>query len=543
MQPKFINRVSVKLIIIISSILLLNLAVYTYYTVYSLNKDLTNWSTENAFNISDIIRKSTRHSMLLNRREDVYQIINTVGTEKGVEKIRIYNKQGTISFSSDTTELGIGVNLDAEACNVCHSKPTLPSNLAQNEMVRIYKNPEGKKVLGLINPIPNEADCYTADCHAHEESKNILGVLDVVLTTETSDAIVEANIKNIITNAVILMLLISSFVIIFIAVIVNKPISEISKGIDEIAQGNLDYKISLESTDELGIMAKEFNQMSSKLDAAYKEIKEWSETLNQKVQEKNEELKKIYEQITQIEKLASLGKLSATVAHELNNPLEGILTYSKLIARKIEKQDEYPEKQKLISFLNLISDETARCGKIVKDLLLFSRTGEGEYLPHNLRDILDKSLIIINHHFQINKIKLIRNFEDKEFPLVCDGQKIEQALIAVLINAIEAMGEGGTLCISITQEDQWLVIRITDEGKGISEKDLPLIFEPFYSTKGDNKGTGLGLPVAYGIINQHKGKIIVENTSARGTTFKIILPLYKINKNLRHEHKSEYSNS
>jgi two-component system, NtrC family, sensor kinase len=543
MQPKFLNRVSVKLIIIISSILVLNLAVYTYYTVYSLNKDLTAWSTENAFNISDIIRKSTRHSMLLNRREDVYEIIHTVGTEKGVEKIRIYNKQGQISFSSDSTELGLSVNLDAEACNVCHSKPSLPSNLAQNEMVRIYKNQEGKKVLGLINPIPNEQDCYTADCHAHEESKNILGVLDIILTTETSDAIVDANIKNIITNAVILMLLLSAFVIIFVTVIVNKPISAVSKGIDEISRGNLDYKIALNSNDELGIMAKEFNDMSGKLDAAYKEIKEWSETLNQKVQEKNEELKKIYEQITQIEKLASLGKLSATVAHELNNPLEGILTYSKLVAKKLEKQDEYPEKRNMISFLNLISDETARCGKIVKDLLLFSRTGEGEYLPNNIRDILDKALIIINHHFEINKIRLVRNYDDVEYPLVCDGQKIEQALIAVLINGIEAMNEGGTLTIGLCKEDQWLVMRITDEGKGISEKDLPMIFEPFYSTKGDNKGTGLGLPVAYGIINQHKGKIIVENTSTRGTTFKIILPLYKTNKDQKHEYQSEYSNS
>jgi two-component system, NtrC family, sensor kinase len=543
MQPKFINRVSVKLIIIISSILLLNLGVYTYYTVVTLNNDLTDWSTQNATNISDIIRKSTRHSMLLNRREDVYQIINTVGTEKGVEKIRIYNKQGVISFSSDSTELGVNVNLDAEACNVCHSKPSLPSDLPQNEMVRVYKTHDGKNVLGMINPIPNESDCYTADCHAHEKDKKILGVLDIILSTETSDKIVEGSITSIITTAIILMLLISTFAIIFITVIVNKPISEISKGIDEIAKGNLNYKISLDSKDELGIMANEFNLMSSKLDAAYKEIKEWSETLNQKVQEKNEELKKIYEQITQIEKLASLGKLSATVAHELNNPLEGILTYSKLIAKKIEKQADYPDRNNLIKFLHLISDETARCGKIVKDLLLFSRTGEGEFLPNNLRDLIDKALIIINHHFEINRIKVIKNYEDVEYPLICDGQKIEQALIAVLINATEAMTDGGNLSINISREDQWLVLRISDEGKGISEKDLPMIFEPFYSTKGENKGTGLGLPVAYGIINQHKGKIIVESTSQRGTTFKIIFPLYKPKTDIENEYKSEYSHS
>jgi two-component system, NtrC family, sensor kinase len=543
MQPKFFNRLSVKLIIIISSILLLNLAVYTYLTVVNLNEDLTSWSTQNAFNISDIIRKSTRHSMLLNRREDVYEIIHTVGTEKGVEKIRIYNKQGQISFSSDSSEIGTSVNVDAEACNVCHSRPTLPTNLTQNEMARVYTNSEGIKVLGLINPIPNETDCYTSDCHAHEKDKNILGVLDIILSTEQTDKIVDANIKNIITNNVILMLIISVFAIIFITVIINRPITEISKGIDEISKGKLDYKIPLKSKDELGIVAHEFNDMSSKLDAAYKEIKEWSETLNQKVQEKNEELKKIYEQITQIEKLASLGKLSATVAHELNNPLEGILTYSKLISKKLDKQPDFQDKANLLKFLNLISDETYRCGKIVKDLLLFSRTSEGEYLPTNIRDVLEKALIIINHHIEINHIRVIKNYTGKEYPVLCDGQKIEQALIAVFINAIEAMPDGGNLTISIDREDQWLVLRITDEGKGILEKDLPLIFEPFYSTKGDNKGTGLGLPVAYGIINQHKGKIIVESTSSRGTTFKIIFPLYKPNKDLKNEYQSEYSNS
>jgi len=202
------------------------------------------------------------------------------------------------------------------------------------------------------------------------------------------------------------------------------------------------------SKDELGSAANEFTKMAVKLDKAYQEIKEWSETLNHKVQEKNEELKKIYEQITQIEKLASLGKLSATVAHELNNPLEGILTYSKLISKKLTKQGDDSHKD-ILSYLTLISDESSRCGKIVKDLLLFSRKGEGEYERNNLAQIIDKSLILINHHLEIQKIELTKTFEDYNIEIMCDSQKIEQALIAVLINAIEAMSEGGKLIVSL----------------------------------------------------------------------------------------------
>ncbi|HZW39010.1 MAG TPA: ATP-binding protein [Ignavibacteriaceae bacterium] len=543
MQPKFFQRFSVKLILIISGIILLNLFVYTFYNITKLKKDLTATETQNAYNISDIIKKSTRRSMSLNRREDIYHIINTIGTEQGVEKIRIYDKRGVISYSTDSLEVGQIVDTKDESCAVCHSRTDLPATLPMNEMIRIYTVKPGKKVLGLINPIRNEKDCYTAECHVHEKDKEILGVLDVMMSTQKMDNIIDANIQSTITNAVLLTILISISLIGFITMLVNRPLSQIQKGIGELSDGNLDYKIKVKTKDELGNVAYEFNNMAVKLDTAYKEIKDWNETLNNKVKEKNEELKKIYEQITQIEKLASLGTLSATVAHELNNPLEGILTYSKLIAKKIGKEPETEENKKNIKFLNLISDESARCGKIVKDLLLFSKEGEGEYSFCSIQAILERSLIIINHHLELNKINLVKSFAPVEVKAECDSQKIEQALIAILMNAVEAMNEGGRLEVKLSFNDTEAIIRVIDQGKGISEKDLPHIFEPFFSTKGGNKGTGLGLAVAYGIIIKHKGRILVEETSLNGTTFKITLPLTKKSKEKQNEQQSEYSYS
>ena len=528
MRPSFLNRLSVKLTLIIVSILLINLAVYTFYTLSVLKKDLTEASSQNAYNISDVIKKSTRYSMLLNRRQDIYEIINTIGTEVGVEKIRIYNKQGKISYSTDSTEINKTVDTNSEACYVCHSRPTLPTNLPQNEMIREFTFEKGRNVLGLINPIKNEPDCSNGSCHEHPSDKNILGVLDVIVSTQKMDEIIESNTRSIITNAIILTILISFFSGLFIIILVNKPLKRISKGIEEISNGNLDYKIGINSKGELAQVANEFNYMSTRLNTAYKEIKEWSETLNLKVEEKNEELKKIYEQITQIEKLASLGKLSATVAHELNNPLEGILTYSKLISRKLTKLGNNGEFREVIEFLNLIADESARCGKIVKDLLLFSHKDEGKFTNNDLSSIIDKSLILINHHLEINRIQLIKEYITHNLNIECDSQKIEQALIAILINAIEAMNEGQTLKVTLEESEGCAVIRITDQGRGIAEKDLPYIFEPFYSTKNGNKGTGLGLAVAYGIIKQHHGKISVENTSEEGTTFKITIPTKNI---------------
>jgi two-component system NtrC family sensor kinase len=336
MKLKLFNKLSTKLIIIVSIVLLCILSVYTYLNIGYLRDNFTQNRFQNANNISDLIKKSTRYSMLLNRSEDVHQIIKTLGTEPGVKGIRIYNKQGTIIFSTDSTELNKTVNQNDEACNVCHNGSTSLKTLSAKDKIRIFRDKNNKPVLGLINPIQNEKDCYTADCHAHNSKVELLGVLDVLISLENLDTIIAEGTKQTIINSLLLMIILSVTSGIFIKAVVNRPLRKVTKGLDEIGKGNLNYKISIKSKDELGLVALRFNEMSTRLEAAYNEIKEWSETLNKKVQEKTEELKNIYSQVVQIEKLASLGKLSATVAHELNNPLEGILTYSKLISKKLK---------------------------------------------------------------------------------------------------------------------------------------------------------------------------------------------------------------
>ena len=525
-----LNKLSVKLIVSISLILIAILAIYTYITVTNLEGYLTNSTFQNAYNISDLIKKSTRYSMLLNRREDVHQIIKTIGTEQGVRGIRIYNKQGIIIFSTDSSEIMKRVDLTAEACIVCHNQSIPIKELSTQNKMRIFSESNGKRILGVINPIHNEKDCSSAQCHAHSPRVEMLGVLDVMLSLDKLDAIISNNTRTTIFDSILITLIIAFFSGLFITVLVNRPIQKITKGIEEVGSGNLNYKIKVKSHDELGQVARRFNDMSSKLDAAYKEIKDWSENLNQKVQEKSEELKNIYNQVIQIEKLASLGKLSATVAHELNNPLEGILTYSKLITKKLKSEQVNGNTQKLISYLELISDESSRCGKIVKDLLLFSHKEEDQFTQEEITSIIDKSITLINHHLEINRVGLQKLYEVKDLKIFCNTQKIQQALMSLLINSIEAMPAGGNITVKLSRDDHHAILRIIDEGTGISEKDLPHIFEPFYSTKDVGKGTGLGLAVVYGIITHHNGSITVENTSEKGTTFLIKLPIEQNNK-------------
>ncbi|MCK9425951.1 MAG: HAMP domain-containing histidine kinase [Ignavibacteriaceae bacterium] len=524
MKTKVLNKLSVRLIISISCILFSILSVFTYIIINNLDKYLTETRFESAHNISDLIKKSTRYSMLLNRREDVHQIIKTLRTEIGVEEIRIYNKQGLIIFSTNPAEILKKVNLTAEACIVCHNSSVPLQSLTNQNKTRIYKNSENKRVLGLINPIQNEPDCSNADCHAHSPRVRILGVLDVVVSLEQLDSIIQNSTREVILTAVLIIVVISFFSGLFITFLVNKPIKKLAKGIEQIGNGNLDYKIEVNSKNELGQMARRFNEMSTKLEEAYKEIKKWSETLNDKVIEKTEELKNIYNQVNQIEKLASLGKLSATVAHELNNPLAGILTYSKLITKKLQASQRDSEHAKLIEYLELISHESARCGKIVKDLLIFSHGERDEFARENLVKIIDKSVTVIKHHLEIHGITLIKDYSEIPNDIYCNAHKIQQAVMSLLINSIEAMPHGGKITVNLSHEKKNVIIRIIDEGTGIADKDLPHIFEPFYSTKEASNGTGLGLAVAYGVITNHKGQIEVEKTSYQGTTFKVVLP-------------------
>ena len=526
MKAKFFNKLSTRLIISISVILSLVLAIYTYISITNLRDDLTRARLLSAYNSSDIIKKSTRYSMLLNRRDDVHQIINTIGTEQGIIGIRVYNKSGIIAYSTDSTEISHKVSMADEACAACHKSSGHIEELTSQSRVRYFKNAkDNTRALGLINPIKNEKDCSTADCHAHEPSVKVLGVLDVMVSMKELDEAIEKNTTTTITYSILITIIISAFCGLFIKVIVSKPLSNINKGIQEVGKGNLNYKIEINSKDELGNVARRFNDMSEKLDAAYKEIKDWSDNLNQKVRQKSEELKNIYNQVIQIEKLASLGKLSATVAHELNNPLAGILTYSKLISKKLSEQQKDGEYKKLIEYLDLIAGESSRCGKIVKDLLLFSHESRDEFVEINLVEIVNRCVTLIHHHLEMNEIRLDKDFLENEIKIKCSPEKVQEALIALLINAIEAMPNGGTIKLDLVPEPHSVILRISDEGTGIDDKDLPHIFEPFYSTKEATKGTGLGLAVVYGIVKNHNGEIIVEKTSPAGTTFKVVLPM------------------
>ncbi|GAB1351169.1 ATP-binding protein [Ignavibacteriales bacterium] len=526
-MKKITGSLSFKLVFITSAVLVVMLVTQTLLTTAKLREDMIESLSTNAYNLSELIKNSTRYSMILNSKEHVNEIFKNLEKKDGILSIKLYDKEGFVRFSGDKKYLKQSVSIKSDICSPCHSSNQRPlEKLSLIDRRRIVNDGTNKYML-LLNPIENEKDCSTSGCHSDEHSSKILGILEVKMSLENIDDIVEANIETVITNSLVGMAIISLLTGLLVTFLVIRPIKKITKGIGQIAGGNLNYKIELESNDEFGEMASQFNEMSMKLDSAYKEIKEWNDTLNTKIEEKTDELKNVYAGIIQVEKLASLGKLSATVAHELNNPLAGILNYARLIIKKLNKQQKEDEFQDIIKFLTLIAEESERCGGIVKDLLLFSHRGDEQYLYSNLAEIISRSEMLINHHLEINQIKLVKEIPTE--PVIVNGnpQKIQQVILSLLINAIEAMSGGRTITVKVDDAGELINIRIIDQGCGIAEKDLPHIFEPFYSTKEAVRGTGLGLSVVYGIIHAHEGNVEVEKTSNRGTTILITLPRVK----------------
>jgi two-component system NtrC family sensor kinase len=239
------------------------------------------------------------------------------------------------------------------------------------------------------------------------------------------------------------------------------------------------------------------------------------------------ELKEAQEQVIRAEKLASLGKLSATIAHEINNPLAAVLNYTRLMMKLIARGRFTSERLKDISrYLGTMESETARCGDVVKNLLAFSRQSGTHIKAHRIEKIIDRALILIAHDLEIKEILVRKEIEPHLPKARCDLRQIQQALLNLMSNASEAMTGGGTLIVAAVRSEKngFLEIKVSDTGCGIPEEDVKNIFEPFFTTKEEGKGVGLGLSVVFGIMANHNGSVEVESKVGKGSTFKIFLP-------------------
>jgi two-component system NtrC family sensor kinase len=229
-----------------------------------------------------------------------------------------------------------------------------------------------------------------------------------------------------------------------------------------------------------------------------------------------------------VEKMASLGKMAAVVAHEVNNPLSGILTYAKLLRKWVSTgQTSNEKREEAMQCLELIAAESRRCGDLIKNLLTLSRTAPMNVQNTDVHTVIDRSLLLVRHQLELGGVEIQRQFAENLPLLACDPAQIEQVLLVLIMNAKDAMPKGGTLWIEtrLSLNQAGIQIRVRDDGAGIAPDILPHIFEPFLTTKETGRGVGLGLAISRGIVERHSGRVDVASELGHGTTFTITLPI------------------
>ena len=601
---------------------LLVIAVFAIFSIRSESQSLLREVERHASQVSDHVKADLGYDMLHNDYQRIHAGINRIGQQESIDRVRMFNKAGEIIYSSDESDIGTMVDTRAESCYRCHSEGQPIEQLETSERTRIFRlDPDSPRMLGIINPIYNEESCWTAACHAHPESQTVLGVLDITMPLTEVDRNIRNSQLAIIVFAVSAIVLLGLVVSLLVRWWVDRPVQKLVTATRQVAGGNLSHTVEVDRKDELGILANSFNNMTEKLAEARL-------------------------QLFQSDKLASLGRLAAGVAHEINNPLTAVLTYSSYL---LKRSGDKPEMRK---DLEVIVEETIRCREIVKSLLDFARQTVPKKRNANINQIIERARNVVENQLAIGRVELVLDLDSDLPDVTVDANQVQQVFINLMVNAADAIGEESgrirvssrsislsprgmlqikqALCrkrhdlvdrkvqigrkpaitmrytagessglihldpmygssdhrlddfpgmdegvdlqcphcqVSLLAEDEpcpkcgapayafevplkgmvcgclregcgwtrwdqvdsawndeFIEVRVEDDGCGIPRAQIPKLFEPFATTKGQ-KGTGLGLAVSWGIIDNHNGTITVESEVGVGTTFIVRLPV------------------
>ncbi len=472
----FFQSLSFRLLVPLFLTLGVVLAVHAVISFRSAKEDLLHFVRADVDRSSRLIKRATHDGMLLNRKEEVQGTIERLADGPEIAAIRVYDKEGAIVMSARWKEIGRTVEPDSDTCLSCHEQKQV-KDTAVMERGSVARIDEGPEVLRHLSVIENEQTCATAACHAHPPDQRVLGVLDLEMSMAPLDAALRASQRQVLWTTLILICILGIVVAVFIRRFVQRPVVELYEGTRRIAGGDLDTRIEVRGGHELACLARAFNQMAEELSDARRTVTDWSQQLEEKVAEKTEELSRVERQVLHMEKMASLGKLSATVAHELNNPISGVLTYARLVRREISEQPiDAQVREELGRYLSLVEKECKRCGDIVQNLLLFARPKGAEMAPVDLNEIVEQSLMLVRHHLEIRGVKLRSELLSDNPRIVADAGQLQQALVALLVNAVEAMQglEDGRaeLTLRLHGDADEVHIEVGDTGPGIPPQVL-----------------------------------------------------------------------
>jgi len=526
------RRLSSKLVLSLTVIVVLINAVAGYFYLRTQNDHTLNTMVLGADQLSKSITSATWHAMKADTRDAAYDIMKVIADKQGVDRIRMFNREGRLMYSTKPGDDARLAGIQEQPCVSCHGSLPVKESVAPASRVRILRNEAGHRTMEMVTPIYNEPSCSQADCHAHPAKTKVLGVLDVGLSLDPLATEQASMTRNVITTTAVTIVLTAVFIIIFVRQLVTEPIRELAEGTRAVAEMDLDKPITIHhGSEEMDGLVDSFNRMRTHLKDAIEEINQFTQSLERKVEERTQQLQAAQQKLLHADRLASLGQLAASVAHEINNPIGGVLNLSMLMQRLLKDDGVPPERlADFRKYLGQVASETSRIGRIVSDLLAFSRRSKPQRQPADLNRIIRSTLTLAAHKLKLSETETVLELQP-DLPMVhCDPSQIQQVVLNLVLNAAEAMqampeGKRLRLVTRVAPGAEAVEMVVADNGEGISPENLSKVFDPFFTSKSDGKGVGLGLAVLYGIVKAHDGEVEVKSEPGHGATFVVSLPI------------------
>ena len=484
--------------------------------------DLQQATSRHVVQIAETVIRSTRLAMLLNDRESVTQIISEIGRQPGIERLRLIDNYGLVIDSNVARDVGRLVDKKESPCQHCHVGKVPLDKLESSQHWTIVQQPDGERSLIAMEVIRNEPTCSTASCHEHPERQKVLGLVDITYSLREMD---RSNLEHAFTIVGVWL----AFVVVLAGTAgwllhrrIYVPLRDLESGAARISRGDLEHQVPVRGHDEFARLATSFNEMGVALKESRQAAADLIQTLEARVEERSHQVLKARAEAARGEKLASIGMLASGIAHELNNPLTGVLTFTTLLRKKAQPGTQDAED------LDLVIRETRRCAGIIKRLLDFAREKVPVKGLFELNHVVRDTVAFVERSANLEQVEIALQLDAGLPPVFGDADLIKQVVLNIVVNAQQAISGPGRVVVTtrhLPGTPAQAEIEIADTGCGIPPEHLPHIFDPFFTTKEVGKGTGLGLSVSYGIIRSHGGDIEVESTPGTGSTFRVRLPI------------------
>jgi len=523
------NSLSSKLLMAIGTLILIGSTIFWYMIIVRGEQMFLQNTVEHAETYTEMIEKTLFANMHALQTGAIQQTIEAIGTSRNIRGIRIFTFDGKVIFSSIPEKVNSFIRKDSLSCRLCHTTDGPPGReslkINQGETAwMIARQEDSGRFIKLARPIMNRKSCFTASCHQHSPEKKVLGILETDYSLSSIDRTIVRQKVTTVFFGIVFTAFCSVVLCVILWKLIIRPIMLLSDGMKKVSGGDLEHHIEINTRDEMGMIARTFNQMTQELKADRQKLENWAKELEAEVNRKTEEIRRGQEQLFHAEKLASLGRMAAGVAHEINSPLTGIVTFAHLMLKRIP-----PEKKMDREDLEVIIEQAERCSRIIKGLLGFSRAIPSEKTEIDINATIRQTIDIIRNQAKFHNVKIHLDL-DPELPRVRgDASQLQQVYMNLLINAADAMNDRGEVHIATREVSDngksFVEIEFTDTGPGIPEEYLGKLFEPFFTTKPVGKGTGLGLAVSHGIIKKHGGYIRVKSSPGKGTSFYLRIPV------------------